>query len=119
MVLADQLVERLRAQPVGERLSDRGAAAPGCTVSVREQVAHRPITTASLRPARAILSREGRVRRAESSLCRYDLDRLAGDIALRSRHLSHGRRIPHHEYACPGAGRHRCRARSRNPRRLA
>ncbi len=56
MVLADQLLECLRAQPVGERLAggDRGAAASGLGPS--EQIAHPPITTASLRSGRSTSS---------------------------------------------------------------
>ena len=59
MVLADQLVEGLRAQPVGERLPDRGAGAPGGALGLGEQIAHRPITTASSAPGARQLEPRG------------------------------------------------------------
>ena len=59
MVLADQLVERAGAQPVGERLMGAPARRAGRQLPPLEQIAHPPITTASLSPARSISSRQG------------------------------------------------------------
>ena len=59
MVLADQLVESLRPQPVSERLTGCDGAAAARGLGSREQIAHPPTTTASLRPARSISSRQG------------------------------------------------------------
>ena len=96
MVLADQLVEGLRAQPIGERLPDRGAGAPGCAsvLANRSLIGRSPPRACARRAPVSSRQRQRPIMPDRPLRAATTSIGCSATLRIRSRHLRHrARRI--------------------------